>query len=98
VRSTHGIATTCKYNPFIFIALALARCVHLVLPFPAEEDAMETFAEALSIIGALLLSVSCGLLVEELVFGGLVRLFVAQQTKIRKAQERQSQGEDPCLR
>jgi hypothetical protein len=38
---------------------------------------MELFAESLSVIGALLLSVSCGLLVEELLFGGLVRLFFA---------------------
>lgn len=35
---------------------------------------MELFLEAISIVGALLLSVSCGLLVEELIFGGLVRL------------------------
>jgi len=40
---------------------------------------MELFAEALSVMGALLLSVSCGLLVEELLFGGLVRLFFARQ-------------------
>jgi hypothetical protein len=38
---------------------------------------MELFAESLSVIGALLLSVSCGLLIEELLFGGLVRLFFA---------------------
>ena len=38
---------------------------------------MELFAETLSVIGALLLSISCGLLVEELLFGGLVRLFFA---------------------
>jgi hypothetical protein len=36
---------------------------------------MEVFAEALSVVGAMLLSVSCGLLLEELLFGGLVRLF-----------------------
>jgi hypothetical protein len=59
---------------------------------------METFAEVLSVIGALLLSVSCGLLVEELVFGGLVRLFVARQKETRKEEERKSQGERPCLR
>ena len=40
---------------------------------------MELFAEALSVVGAMLLSVSCGLLVEELLFGGLVRLFFARQ-------------------
>ena len=40
---------------------------------------MELFAEALSVVGAMLLSVSCGLLLEELLFGGLVRLFFAKQ-------------------
>jgi hypothetical protein len=40
---------------------------------------MELFAEALSVVGAMLLSVSCGLLLEELLFGGLVRLFFARQ-------------------
>ena len=44
---------------------------------------MELFAEALSIVGALLLSVSCGLLVEELFFGGLVRLFFARPVAAR---------------
>jgi hypothetical protein len=38
---------------------------------------MEVFAESLSVVGALLLSVSFGLLIEELLFGGLVRLFFA---------------------
>lgn len=59
---------------------------------------MELFLEAISVIGALLLSVSCGLLVEELIFGGLVRLFVAQRAGARKREERKSQGERPCLR
>jgi hypothetical protein len=36
---------------------------------------MELFAEGLSVMGAMVLSVSCGLLLEELLFGGLVRLF-----------------------
>lgn len=40
---------------------------------------MELFAESLSVVGALLLSVSCGLLLEELLFGGLVRLFFANK-------------------
>jgi hypothetical protein len=59
---------------------------------------METFAEVLSVIGALLLSVSCGLLMEELIFGGLVRLFFARRTVARSEEERKSQGERPCLR
>lgn len=59
---------------------------------------METFAEVLSVIGALLLSVSCGLLMEELIFGGLVRLFFARRTEAMEEEERKSQGEHPCLR
>lgn len=59
---------------------------------------MEQFAEVLSVIGALLLSVSCGLLLEELIFGGLVRLFFARQMEARKEEERKLQGERPCLR
>jgi hypothetical protein len=59
---------------------------------------MEMFAEALSVIGALLLSVSCGLLLEELVFGGLVRLFFARRPGAREEKERNSEGERPCLR
>lgn len=59
---------------------------------------MEMFAEALSVIGALLLSVSCGLLLEELVFGGLVRLFLAQRPETRDEKERKAEGERTCLR
>ena len=62
---------------------------------------MELFAEILSVVGALLLSVSCGVLVEELVFGGLVRLFLAHRRKIETAAEqkkRQQKGEGSCLR
>ena len=59
---------------------------------------MEMFAEVLSVIGALLLSVSCGLLLEELVFGGLVRLFFARRPETREEKERNSEGERPCLR
>lgn len=58
---------------------------------------MELFAEAVSVVGALLLSVSCGLLLEELFFGGLVRLF-ARQTTIRMQAQRRSDAEKPCLR
>jgi hypothetical protein len=59
---------------------------------------MELFAEALSVVGAMLLSVSCGLLLEELLFGGLVRLFFARQRVARVATERKEMGEKPCLR
>jgi hypothetical protein len=64
---------------------------------------MELFAEAVSIFGALLLSVSCGLLVEELFFGGLVRLFftprpVPQSLPMQSGEPTNTQGERPCLR
>jgi hypothetical protein len=57
---------------------------------------MEMFAEAISVLGALVLSVSCGLLLEELLFGGLVWLFFARQPESRKKHERNLAGEDPC--
>ena len=50
---------------------------------------METFAEVLSVVGAMLLSVSCGLLVEELLFGGLVRLFFSRQPLVSQARKEQ---------
>ena len=51
-----------------------------------------------SVIGALLLSVSCGLLLEEMLFGGLVRLFFARRPESREDKERKLKGERPCLR
>lgn len=59
---------------------------------------MELFAEGLSVVGAMLLSVSCGLLLEELLFGGLVRLFFARQRIPSVAAERKEKGEKSCLR
>lgn len=59
---------------------------------------MELFAETLSVVGAMLLSVSCGLLLEELLFGGLVRLFFAPRTGASSKGEREGQGERTCLR
>ena len=59
---------------------------------------MELFAEGLSVVGAMVLSVSCGLLLEELLFGGLVRLFFARQRVPSVATERKGTGEKTCLR
>jgi hypothetical protein len=60
---------------------------------------MEMLWEAFTVIGALLLSVSCGLLLEEMLFGGLVRLFFARRPESRKERERKLEGEErPCLR
>jgi hypothetical protein len=46
----------------------------------------------------MLLSVSCGLLLEELLFGGLVRLFFARRSVAGIATERKEMGEKTCLR
>jgi hypothetical protein len=54
---------------------------------------MEMFAEALSVAGAMVLSVSCGLLLEELLFGGLVRLFFARERVPSVATERKEMRE-----
>ena len=59
---------------------------------------MELFAEGLSVVGAMLLSVSCGLLLEELLFGGLVRLFFARQRVPSVATGRKETGEKSCSR
>lgn len=40
---------------------------------------MEMVGMFLTMAGGLALSVGCGLVMEELIFGGLVRLFFAQQ-------------------
>jgi hypothetical protein len=66
---------------------------------------MELFAETLSVLGALVLGVSCGLLLEELIFGGLVRLFFAPKPATGRSTERKEperkvagQGERKCSR
>jgi hypothetical protein len=60
---------------------------------------VELFAELLSAITAVVLSVSCGLLLEELVFGGLARLFlVARSIASEKPSPKQKdKGERICL-
>lgn len=61
---------------------------------------MELFAEMLSVVGALVFSVSCGVLLEELLFGGLVRLFLARRPEAGRSTERKrdKEGERKCLR
>lgn len=54
---------------------------------------MELMAEFMSVVGALVLSVSCGVLVEEMLIGGLVRLVLARQPEAMAKKERNS-GED----
>ena len=61
---------------------------------------MEFFAEGISAIIAVAFSVSCGLLVEELLFGGLFRLlYVLWPEAARKSKaEQKEKGERTCLR
>ena len=60
---------------------------------------METFAEVMTVVGGMVLSVACGLMLEELIFGGLVRLFFAPQRSAgSEGKERESRdGGKPCL-
>ncbi|MEA2258706.1 MAG: hypothetical protein QOJ51_1531 [Acidobacteriaceae bacterium] len=69
---------------------------------------VETFAEILSAIAAVVLTVACGLLLEELLFGGLVRLFVAprpgarekpspKREEAREEEEQEEKEEHTCL-
>jgi hypothetical protein len=60
---------------------------------------VEIFAEALSAIAAVVLTVACGLLCEELLFGGLVRLFVPPRTAAanKPAPAQEEKGERTCL-
>jgi hypothetical protein len=60
---------------------------------------VETFAEILSALMAVVLTVACGLLLEELVFGGLARLFfVGRPSASKKPSPTQGdKGERTCL-
>jgi ribosomal protein L12E/L44/L45/RPP1/RPP2 len=68
---------------------------------------VETFAEILSAIAAVVLTVACGLLLEELLFRGLVRLFVVPRPGAREKpspkreeaqeEEQEEKEEHTCL-
>jgi hypothetical protein len=45
---------------------------------------MKLFSEAINVIGAVLLQIAVGLLIEELTFAGLVRLLIAPRPATRK--------------
>jgi hypothetical protein len=49
---------------------------------------MEVFADAMNGMGVVLLPVAAGLLLEELTFGGLVRLLLAPRPETRDAARR----------
>jgi hypothetical protein len=61
---------------------------------------METFAEGISAIIAIVFTVACGLLMEELLFGGLFRLFLALRPDAAKDIQalRKDKGERTCSR
>jgi hypothetical protein len=60
---------------------------------------VELFAEALSAIAAMVLTVACGLLCEELLFGGLERLLVPPRPGAgdTPAPAQEEKGERTCL-
>ena len=58
---------------------------------------MEGVNEFCAMAGGLLLSIACGLMLEELIFGGLVRLFFASQRVTgSEAKERVGKGGRSC--
>jgi hypothetical protein len=68
-----------------------------------ERCKVETFAEILSAIMAVVLTVACGLLLEELLFGGLVRLFVVprpgarEKPSLARDEAQEEKEEHTCL-
>jgi hypothetical protein len=58
---------------------------------------VEIFAELLSAIAAVVLTVACGLLCEELLFGGLVRFIPPRPNAEKTAPAQQEKGEHTCL-
>jgi hypothetical protein len=59
---------------------------------------VELFAELLSAIAAVVLTVACGLLCEELLFGGLVRFIPPRPDAGKKPDPaQQEKGEHTCL-
>jgi hypothetical protein len=64
-----------------------------------ERCNVETFAEILSAVTAIVLTVACGLLLEELVFGGLARLFFVGRPRAseKPSPAQEDKGERTCL-
>jgi hypothetical protein len=58
---------------------------------------MRLFAEAMNVLGAVLLQLAVGLLIEELTFAGLVRLILAPRPVGKdKGRNNRSKGESKC--
>jgi hypothetical protein len=60
---------------------------------------VETFVEIFCAATAVVLTVACGLLLEELVFGGLARLFFVPRpgASEKPSPEQEEKGERTCL-
>jgi hypothetical protein len=57
---------------------------------------MRLIIEAVHAMGAILLQIAVGLLIEELMFGGLVRLILAPRPATGERKGRKDTGEDRC--
>ena len=57
---------------------------------------MTLLTEAFNALGALLLQIAVGLLIEELTFAGLARLVLASLAGSHQPRKRNHPGEDPC--
>jgi hypothetical protein len=57
---------------------------------------MRLIVEAMHAMGAILLQIAVGLLIEELMFGGLVRLILAPRPVAGQRKGRKDTGEDRC--
>jgi hypothetical protein len=57
---------------------------------------MRLIVEAMHAMGAVLLQIAVGLLIEELMFGGLVRLILAPRPVTGQRKGRKDTGEDRC--
>ena len=81
------------------LPLRLWSITHLVNEQLRGRCKVEIFADALSAIAAVVLTVACGLLCEELLFGGLVRLFLPRRPGAGKKPTpgQEEKGERTCL-
>ena len=57
---------------------------------------MRLIVEAMHAVGAVLLQIAIGLLIEELMFGGLVRLILAPRPTTGERKGRKDTGENRC--
>ena len=80
--SRHNAFGKHSRNSSDFSELFVASKVHFFRRAPSEEEVMETMLQGLVIIGGLTFSLAASLLIEELIFGRIVRLAFAPRPKI----------------